>query len=437
MQKFRKISRILILFTLIFLSSCERNSLKHFLPGSNNSNSEVTLRDGEVEAYCFANIQGVVYDLSPLYDPNSDYSFKTGESSVLFNFCKFGVTKCKKDNTFVISAKTSSLTNNTSTDCTILSGTNYDNFPKWKVKNELSQPSKISIEFPEGDICVMGNTSYYYTTTFEITCDRNIAKIAVDNLASMQLNYCQNTIKMRSQHACPNMNKYSLDSTIKRNSIMFGLMLMALGIYYCFFSYKFLKVTRVLTGVTAVLFISLFLIVNNFEMKFTSSNLWSVFIICTLIGLFLGWVISKVPWVVSAVLGAFLGFIFTELLYQAIVSSLSWNPKAVYYIIFSVAVATGGLLGAMFQKHIFIIACAFTGSYAIMRGLGTLEANFPDEKQIYDLIERNEWWQVNKMIDYRFYLYLCLALILGLVGTCHQYKSYFKDIREDEYDKLD
>jgi hypothetical protein len=285
----------------------------------------------------------------------------------------------------------------------------------------------------------MGGTSYYYTTTYEILCDRNIAKIAVDNLDSINLSNCHNTIQMRSQYACPNTNKYSLDMTIKRNNVMFGLLLISLGIFYCFFSYKYLKITRILTGVTTVMFLSLFLLVNNFEMKFTSVNFWSVIIVTILIGLFLGWVISKIPWVVSSVLGAFLGFIFTELLYQAIVSSLSWNPKAVYFIIFSVSFLLGGLLGFLFQRHIFIVACAFTGSYSIMRGLGTLENNFPDEKQLYDLIERSEWWQVTKMIDYRFYLYLILALILGIVGSCHQYKSYFKDIREsdEDFNKVD
>jgi hypothetical protein len=211
-------------------------------------------------------------------------------------------------------------------------------------------------------------------------------------------------------------------------------MLMAVGIYYCFFAYKYIKVTRILTGVTTVSFISLFLFANNFEMKFTSANFWSVFIISILLGLFLGWIISKVPWVVSAVLGAFLGFIFTELLYQMIVSSLSWNPRAVYYIIFSISIVFFGTLGGFFQKHIFIISCAFTGAYSIIRSLGTLEHNYPDEKQLYDLIERNEWWQVSNMIDYRFYLYLVFAFILGLIGTCHQYKSYFKDIREDDYE---
>ena len=194
-----------------------------------------------------------------------------------------------------------------------------------------------------------------------------------------------------------------------------------------------------MTGVLNVCFVTLFVFAANVEIKFTNSSFWITLIISVLIGLFLGYVIAHIPWLVSAVLGAFLGFVFTELLFQAIVSSLSWNPKAVYYIIFSISVTIGAVLGAVFQKHVFIISCAFTGSYSIMRGLGTLENNFPDEKQLYDLLERSEWAQVTAMIDYRFYLYLLFAFILGIIGTCHQYKSYFKDIRGDdtEFSKID
>jgi hypothetical protein len=136
----------LLLFLSLFLlsygklktSSNSKNSItsKHFLPGSNNSNPEVRLLDGELEGYCFANIQGVVYDLSPLYDASGDYIFKTGGDTIYLNFCKFGVTKCKKDNAFVISAKTGSVNNSSSTDCSLLSGTNYENFPKWKITSK-------------------------------------------------------------------------------------------------------------------------------------------------------------------------------------------------------------------------------------------------------------------------------------------------------------
>jgi hypothetical protein len=46
-----------------------------------------------------------------------------------------------------------------------------------------------------------------------------------------------------------------------------------------------------------------------------------------------------------------------------------------------------------------------------------------------------EWAQVASMIDYRFYLYNLLAVVIGFCGIYWQFKKYFKDIRGDDYEK--
>jgi hypothetical protein len=115
-----------------------KNLNKNFILNNNETNSEIVLKDGEVQAYCFVNLDGVVYDLNPLYDASSDYIFKSGTNqSFYYNFCKFGVSKCKKDNTYIMAAKTDSLINNSTTDCTLLSGTNHENFPKWRIISKI------------------------------------------------------------------------------------------------------------------------------------------------------------------------------------------------------------------------------------------------------------------------------------------------------------
>lgn len=287
---------------------------------------------------------------------------------------------------------------------------------------------------PVGDECIKGEEVTYYQTTLELKCDKNIAKIAIDK-SKIDLKNCTNVVKMRSQYACANLNKYSFANTVKENNVMIGLALMFLGVYFCWFSYRYIKATKVLTGVTLVMFIAFILVAGNLEVKFTSATLWSTVIISILIGSFVGLLMTKAPWLSSAILGAYLGYVFTEILFQLILSSLSWNPRAVYYIIFSISIPIFAVLGGVFQKHVFILSCAFSGAYLVIRGLGTLQNNFPDEKQIYDLIERNEWWQVNNLVDYKFYLYLTFAFVLGNCGAWYQYKTFFKDIRNDEYIK--
>jgi hypothetical protein len=233
-------------------------------------------------------------------------------------------------------------------------------------------------------------------------------------------------------YACPNLHRYSLANAIRANSPIFGLILIVFGIYYCWFAYKFIQLTRVFTGVVIVCFISFFVFANNLNVAFSSVSFWSILLMSVLIGLGLGWAIAYYPWIVSAALGGLLGFIFTELLYQMIASSLTWNPKGVYWIIFSLSVATGLVLGGIFQKHVFIIACGFLGSYAMIRGFAAIENNFPNEQLVFDLIENKEWPQLAVLIDYKLYLYLIFAIILGCFGVCFQYRNYFKDIKDDE-----
>jgi len=242
---------------------------------------------------------------------------------------------------------------------------------------------------------------------------------------------CKNTIQMRSIYACANMDRYSLANTIQANAPTFGMMLIGFGIYFCFFAYKYVYISRVLTGVTIVCFVSLFLLATNLSLGFSSIAFWSLLVTSVFVGLGLGWVIAKYPWIVSSALGGLLGFIFTEILYQMISSSLTWNPKGVYWIIFSLSVVIGLVLGAVFQKHVFVIACGFMGAYAIIRGFAAIQNNFPNEQQVFDLIDNKEWPQLKVLIDYKLYMYLFLAFALGCVGVCFQYKNYFKDIKED------
>jgi hypothetical protein len=319
----------------------------------------------QLSAYCFANVDGTVYDLGELYDSTTDYFVSSGKNYFYYNFCKYGNTKCQKDNTFVVYYDK---TQANSTDCKLLSNTNYEHTPTWKVtRNRIENLNLIEITYPDGDRCPYSNTTTYYSTTYQIKCDMDIARVTVDNPNSISINQCQNVIKMRSKFACPDDNKYSLSMAIHESRIILGLGLMACGIYYCFLAYKYLRYTRILTGMVLTLFITIFIFANNLQVSFTTSKLLAILVVSLIIGYGIGWVISKKPWIVSALLGGFLGFVLAELIFSSIISLLTWNPRAVYYIIFSICVTVGAILGGLYQRHIFIVACGFFGGYAILR----------------------------------------------------------------------
>jgi hypothetical protein len=91
---------------------------------------------GRIKANCFVNLKSVIYDLHQLQDKKLDYNFYSGKEYFYFNFCKFTITKCKKDSSYVMSSITKSV-NNTLSECYELSGNNNENIPQWEITGKL------------------------------------------------------------------------------------------------------------------------------------------------------------------------------------------------------------------------------------------------------------------------------------------------------------
>jgi len=98
-----------------------------------------TIPDGSISAYCFVNVNGIVFDLNPLYDPVEDYTINTfvSKDTLYFNFCQYANTQCKKDKSYVIMAADTPA-NNKSMNCSLLSGTSRNNVPLWRILSILS-----------------------------------------------------------------------------------------------------------------------------------------------------------------------------------------------------------------------------------------------------------------------------------------------------------
>lgn len=160
---------------------------------------------------------------------------------------------------------------------------------------------------------------------------------------------------------------FSFTRTLQKNSRFFGMLLIVAGFYFCFFAYKFIKTTRILTGIALVSFLSMYLVLTHIEIPFTDKDLYFVIAMCIIIGLIVGCIIATMPIVVSAIQGGLFGFVFSELLYQAMVVTITSNPESAFWIIFTICVTYGTYLGACYPKHIFIISCCFLGAYSIAR----------------------------------------------------------------------
>jgi hypothetical protein len=137
----------LILFTLeilYFIATPKIRNKNRITQHINPIIAEQPKINNEISAYCFASMDGAVYDLNKLYDPKEDYSIITADkkNTFYFNFCNFAITKCKKERTYAILTREKVLMDR-SRNCTLLSGTNRDKAPKWTIISKVIHEYKL------------------------------------------------------------------------------------------------------------------------------------------------------------------------------------------------------------------------------------------------------------------------------------------------------
>jgi len=121
-----------------------------------------------------------------------------------------------------------------------------------------------------------------------------------------------------------------------------------------------------------------------------SLTFWLIIIFTVIVGLAVGWFISKIEWIPPLVLGGMLGWIFSLVLYQLALKYIQSNPDVVYWLTVAVSIVIGIVLGYYLPSHILIIATSFIGAYAIIRGLSFVFGHFPNEGEIVNIVKEKK-----------------------------------------------
>jgi len=266
-----------------------------------------------------------------------------------------------------------------------------------------------------------------------MVCDSS-AETAQILTGSIDANKCDNTIRVLSKHACPKFNIYSFWNSIINNKWVFGILLMVGGVFFCLFGNKFIYATQIIAGVLVTSFLIVYLCFSFLQVEYSSLEFWLIIGVAVLAGLIVGFFIAKVPKVPELILGLVLGFLFGNFMYHTFLKYIPSNPAVVYWVTIISCVVIAGFISWLFYQHILIIATAFIGAYAFVRGVGFIAGHFPDERQVIDLVDRDEWDQVHAMLNWRVYLYLATIVILSFAGLYVQYK-YFYESDEDKKKK--
>jgi len=375
-----------------------------------------------VAAYCFLNSNGTVYDLNPLHTTNMDYNVTyLNKDTLNVNFCGAAVNNCP--NRTALSTYWTALTNSCialTGDATLFSNytINFDN---------VTNITTLKAFLAPGDTCKT-NASTNYSMAYNLFCNAN-QTTPVLNASGFSIANCYNEISVTTSYACPQFNIYGLWNAIMANKYAFGGIILGLGFILAFFGNKFLVFTEIMTGVILALFLTLYFILSNVSFALNTWQFWLIVGFSCLVGAIVGYFISKVKFLVAVILSGVVGYIVGSLLYVLALKYVQTNPTVVYWVLIVSSIIIFAIIGYWLAESIIIIATGVIGAYAVMRGAAFMIGYYPDEKQVYQLIQNKEWDQVNALFTWQVYVYFVAFLIIAVLGIFVQFK-YFSDSAE-------
>jgi hypothetical protein len=380
-------------------------------------------------AYCFLNSNGTVYDLNPLYRKNDDYNKTFPNADIL------AVNMCSKANKNCLNRTSlSTYTTKALNQCIALSG-DEKAFTNYTIDfDNVTNITSLKAILPPGDACKK-NTSTTYQMVYNLVCNVN-QSVPLFDASSFDINKCTNEVTITTKEACPQFNIYGLWKALMENKYAFGSILLVLGLIMAYAGNKFLIFTEIMTGVILTLFLTLYFIMSNITFSLAVWQFWLIIGLCCALGALAGYFISKVTNLAAVILAGIVGYILGELAYTIALKYVQTNPTIVYWCVIVFSVVACALIGYWLADQIIIVVTAIIGAYGVMRGAAFILGYYPDEKQLYQLMNNKEWEQVNKMFTWHVYVYFTFFLIVAISGMYIQCK-YFNESDEEKRKRED
>jgi hypothetical protein len=239
-----------------------------------------------------------------------------------------------------------------------------------------------------------------YTITYEMTCfkqDDFLYKIT--NEKDIDLNNCENIIKVQTTEACPKINYYIVSAFIDEYNSFMGAVVIILGIFLIFLGAKFLKVTILIVGTISSITI-LFLFYFNIFSPENEKTVWILLGIGAIMGLTLGYLMIKFTKGVTMLIGGYLGYLVSIFVYNMMLKYIHSNPHIVYWVNTIGCIFLFALLSLWIAKITLIVSTSVMGGYAVVKGVSFYIGYFPSESVIRDLIKYEEYDELKEVILY-------------------------------------
>ena len=250
---------------------------------------------------------------------------------------------------------------------------------------------------------------------------------------------CKRTLYIDSKYGCPQFSVYNFWKLVHNNKVIFFILLMAIGIFLCFFGKKLIYVTIFIFSSiisVSIIFMFVFNVVLPKGIEVDQTVLGIVFIISFIPGIGIGILIIKYQhFLLACVLGGVGGFFLSIFVYDLILNH--WDAANKLYlkiIVYIVVIAICIGIGYLTIEHLKIITTSFVGSYSLVRGPTLFLDKFPNETEMADYFTDKEKLRDlgdNQDVLVKLIIFLICWIFFSILGMYIQYKMWDKNEDED------
>lgn len=407
-----------ILQSLIFLTLSfiiKSNNLNQYISDQSSyltKNSDTSTRGVSIRCFWLNIHHFAVFNIQNL-KKDDGYFFPVASPTLFYNFCANAnkIPGCTKESQVL------GLDGN---KCVAMSGS-YTKPNKWELLDTNNFMKGVKITLNEGnDTCSDGK----YQTIFELEC--NDASITLTPLFTegFKPGVCKSTYSFSTKEACPNLDILSMVKFFGDNYIIFSLVIIILGLFELILGANIIIITiYIITSITIITIVFIFImqfIVVGFDKP---GVFWAVLVISLVVGLVLGFIIARYKKnIIGFILGGYSGYIVGTLIYSSFLNRIETTvPLLIHIPSIIVCIIVFILIAFVFFDHIIIFSTSLIGAYGIIRGIGTLIGNFPNEIVIITLIDIGEPEQWEKFLTWWVIAYLIVLGIIFVFGVAVQY----------------
>lgn len=268
-----------------------------------------------------------------------------------------------------------------------------------------------------------------YQIQFRIECNIN----EVNPFIIKNVSVVNNTFYVtgHSRSGCPTLLLSALWDEMATQKVLMSLIFLSTGVLYCFFGNKVRRLIYFLDGLLAGFGILLAVLAEFVLKPQTDKQTVQVLIVISLaFGVLLGYTSTRTKLIGKLFLGIWTGIIVAVLLNQILLYKIA-SQATIWVSVILISLAFG-LIGFYLKNTITIFSTSLMGGYLLIRPLGWLVGDYPNEFSLVKEIKYGLITSVPKVM----YLYFLLICITAIVGIQFQLK-HVKSSRKNGGEQLD